>query len=367
MHRTLLPVVLTALTVVLTACEQSSQGLPFEPDPTHISERSIGTSGGLISHPVGISIEFPPGALARAAQISVSVETDLSKFPGSPEGTLIPGTFFRVSPAALSLTKPVSVNVAVRADSLDSEDLLRLGFATERIDARVTTEGVSFDLTSGILHGQLQSLGAMAAIVSDNAVSVVPENPPALRGGGFAPAGVSRPSGAAALPETTTTGAFRARCGHVGEIRRCLGSGTIELWASSEIRDRLSTGMVLLNPDVDGTLEFTDFVNGVPTKAIGTLDVQGTLRVQLGQAITSFEVDDVFVTNGPGGASAVTIDGASIVLHSTSTGQRTIEYEVRSVGTGEQLIVRGQRTVEFDNADGTTTSATLFIDVRLRR
>jgi hypothetical protein len=121
-----------------------------------------------------------------------------------------------------------------------------------------------------------------------------------------------------------------------------------------------------VNPDVDGSLEFTDFVDGVPTKVTGTLDVQGTLRVQLGQSVTSFEIDDVFTTNGPDGSSTLTVEGASITFHQTSGGQRTVEYGLPDADGG-RLIVRGERTVEFGNSDGSTTSATLFIDLTLTR
>ena len=263
--------------------------------------------------------------------------------------------------------QPVAVDVVVLSDSLTRKDLIRLGIATESIDEPITAKGLSFDLTSGIMRGQLSALGAMAAIVADNALSIVAEDPPILGGGNLTPLGVSGASGSAALTQRTTTGAFEIRCGHAGNVRRCFGSGTMVLWASSEIQNRLSTEMLVLNPEATGTLEFTDFVNGVPTKARGSLNVQGTLRVQLGQSITSFEVDDVFETDGPGGESAVTVNGNSITLHSTSKGPRTIRFEIRRSGTGEQLIVRGERIVEFDNDDGTKTTATLFIDLRLRR
>ena len=367
MHRAIPPVAIGVLTALLASCNQESQSLPFETDPEHTTVRSIGPSGGRISHPLGISLEFPPGALGRAAQISVSVGSNLGDFPGTPEGKLIPGTFFRISPAALEVHQPVAVDVEVLSDSITRKDLIRLGIATENIDEPITARGLSFDLTSGIMHGQLNALGAIAAIVADNALSIVAEDPPLLGGGDLTPAGVSGASGSAALRQRTTTGAFAIRCGHAGNVRRCFGSGSMLLWASSEIQSRLSTEMLVLNPEATGSLEFTDFVNGVPTQAIGSLSVQGTLRVQLGQAITSFEVDDVFVTDGPGGASAVTVNGSSITLHSTSKGQRTIGFEISPSGTGEQLIVRGERTVEFDNDDGTKTTATLFIDLRLRR
>jgi len=367
MHRANPLVALSAVTAVLASCIQEDQSLPFETDPNHTTVRSIGPSGGRISHPLGISLEFPPGALERAAQISLSVGGSLGEFPGSPEGTLIPGTFFQISPAALEVHQPVAVDVQVLSDSITSKDLVRLGIATENIDEPITTKGLSFDLTSGIMHGQLTALGAMAVIVADNALPVNTETPPLLGGGDIPPAGVSGASGSGASTNTTTTGAFEIQCGHTGRVRRCFGSGSMEFWASGEIQDRLSSDMLVLNPLAIGSLEFSDFVNGVPTTATGSLSVQGTLRVQLGQAITSFEVDDVFVTNGPGGKSAVTVSGGSITLHQTSKGERTIGFEIRPSGTGEQLIVRGERTVEFDNDDGTKTTATLFIDLRLRR
>lgn len=355
------------LTALLGSCIQESASLPFEASPTDTTVRTIGPSGGRISHPLGLSLEFPQGALERATQISISVGRNLGDFPSSPEGTLIPGTFFYISPAALELFEPVSVDVAVITGEIETRDLVRLGIATESVIEPITTAGQSFDLSSGILHGTLNALGAMAAIVADNALPVAAQAPPSLGGGRFTPVGVSGPSGSAGITQTTTTGAFEIRCGHAGNVRRCFGSGTMAIWASAEIQDRLSAAMVVLNPEATGTLEFTDFVNGVPTKVVGTLNVQGTLRVQLGQAITSFEVDDVFVTSGPDGTSSVTVHGRSLTLHNTSKGERTIEFEIRPSGTGEQLIVRGERSLEFGNDDGTKTTATLFIDLRLRR
>ena len=89
--------------------------------------------------------------------------------------------------------------------------------------------------------------------------------------------------------------------------------------------------------------------------------------MQLGRAITSFEVDDVFVTNGPGGGSSITVNERSITLHETSTGQRTVGFEIRTSGAGEQLILRGERSFEFDNDDRTKTTAALFVDLLLQR
>ena len=358
---------ITLLTAVLASCTQESQSLPFETDPAHTTERSIGPSGGRISHPLGMSLEFPPDALERAARISISIETDLGEFPGSPEGTLIPGTFFQISPPALEVNLPIAMDVAVLSNSIASHDLLRLGIATENVDEPITSAGISFDLTSGIMHGKLSTLGAMAAVVADNALSVVAQTPPSLGGGNFTLVGASAPSGSAALTQAATSVTFVIECGHSGDVPRCFESGTMALWASDEIRDRLSTEIVVLNPAATGTLDFTDFVDGVPTRATGSLSVQGTLRVQLGRVITSFEVDDVFVTNGPGGGSSITVNERSITLHETSTGQHTVGFEIRTSGAGEQLILRGERSFEFDNDDGTKTTAALFVDLRLQR
>jgi hypothetical protein len=366
MHRVAPLETLLALTVVLAACDQNTQRLPFEADLDATTKISIGLAGGLISHPGGISIDFPAGALARAHQISVSVGSNPEDFPGSPEGTLIPGTFFRVAPAALVLKLPVSVDVSLLTDSLNAEDLLRLGFAIESVGSGVVSQGVSIDLTSGILRGTLHGLGAISAIVAADALRVVPETPPVLTGGFFLPGLASRPSGAATPARTDSGTPYAVRCGPAEGLTRCSESGAIVLWASTEIQERLAADMVLVNPDVDGSLEFTDFVDGVPTKVTGTLDVQGTLRVQLGQSVTSFEIDDVFTTNGPDGSSTLTVEGASITFHQTSGGQRTVEYGLPDADGG-RLIVRGERTVEFGNSDGSTTSATLFIDLTLTR
>ncbi len=259
------------------------------------------------------------------------------------------------------------MDVAVLADSIASADLLRLGIATENIDKPITTAGISFDLTSEIMHGQLSALGAMAVIVANNALRVVAQTPPILGGGSFTPVGVSVPSGSGALTKATTSSAFEMRCGHSSDVSSCFESGTMALWASDEIRDRLSAEMVVLNPAATGTLDFTDFVSGLPARATGSLSVEGTLRVQLGRAITSFEVDDVFVTKGPGSASSIMVNERSITMHNTSAGQRTIGFEIRTSGAGQQLLLRAERSFEFNNDDGTKTTATLFVDLRLVR
>jgi len=375
MQRNTLPALGAVLLTALGACDQRSQTLPFDPDPRAVTQRSIGPAGGLVSHPAGISIEFPPGALTRATKITIAPGLRLSDFPGSPEGKIVRGTYFNVYPAELELLKPINVDLAVSAATLDESDRTRLGFATRLAEAGIRTEGVSFDLTSGILRGEVGTLGAIAAVISDNAIVVTPETPRVLFGGTFADAtasGVSGATGVGAPADSlsrsySANGPFQVRCSHTGFVRRCFGSGTMELWASSEIQDRLSGDMVILNTEVTGDLEFTDFANGVPTKAYGRLTVTGTLRVQLGQAITSFTVEDTFVTTGTAGGTSVTVEGSSITLHSTSTGERRVGFQVRPAGTGEELIVRGEKTVEFDNTDGSKTSAALFIDLRLRR
>jgi hypothetical protein len=366
MHRVFPRETLLALTVALAACDQNTQRLPFEADLDATTEIFIGPAGGLISHPRGISIDFPAGALALSHRISVSVGSSPEDFPGSPEGTLIPGTFFRVAPAALVLKLPVSVDVSVLTGSLNAEDLLRLGFAIESVGSSVMSQGVTIDLTSGILRGKLHALGAISAIVAADALRVVPETPPVLRGGFFLPGLASRPSGAATPARTDSGTPYTVRCGPAEGLPRCSASGAIVLWASTEIQERLAADMVLVNPDVAGSLEFTDFVDGVPTKATGTLDVQGTLRVQLGQSVASFEVDDVFTTNGPDGSSTLTVEASSITFHQTSVGQRTVQYELPDADGG-RLLVRAERSVDVDNSDGSTTSATLFIDLTLTR
>ncbi len=347
---------------VAAGCEQLDQRLPFEPDPLFVAQRTVGPEGGLVSHPIGVALEFPRGALSEPATVTITPVVDGSAFPGSPEGTLIRGTYVRVQPALLPLAQPVRVDLAVDPAQLDEDDLTRLALATEDPDGGVVTEGVSFDVSAGILHGRTERLGAIAAILAANVVPVIAQDPPTLGGGTFTEAGAG-----GAPQRNTSTGVFRVRCGHRGLVRRCVDSGTIEVWASAEIRDRLSGDLIFLNPDVTGELEFTDFDSGVPTRVRGTVSATGTLRVRLGQAVTSFTVDDVFSTSGAGGASALTVQGNTLTFHQTTVGARTVEYELRPVGTGQQLVVRGQKSVDFENDDGTTTTATLFLDLRLRR
>ena len=360
------PVVLVLAGVGLSACVQDDQTLPFEAAPPEVAQRTIGPSGGLISHPAGISIRFPSGAVASPVTVTVFAGQSLDEFPGAPEGTLIDGTYFNVSPNNLDLLREAEIDLAIDPDLLDEADLVRVGLASSSDGDGLASAGVNYDLTSGILHARLSKLGAVVAVVSDNAVPVDSRTPPVLGGGtfetNFGPAQNDAPSLVSSAPTT-----FTVECGHSGQIRRCVRSGTIQIWASSEIQERLSGDMVILNPAVAGSLEFTDFVNGFPTRAIGSLSVTGTLRVQLGQAITSYEVNDTYRTNGIGGSSSVSFSGNSFTLGNTTDGARAVEYAIQRSGTGQRLVVRGEETVDLENEDGSTTTGRLFIDLRLRR
>jgi hypothetical protein len=370
--RTLTPQILVlASLAALAGCEQRTQRLPFSPDEDLIVTRVISPDGGLVSHPAGISIRFPRDAVDTATTVTIYVRTRLTDFPASPEGAFLEETYFEVTPIQMAMARPIEVNLAIEPDSLSDEEQVRLGFATEDRDVPITTEGVTFDLTAGILRGKLDILGAMAAVIAKNGVPVARQTPPVLAGGPMSGGASGAPAPAERREDgssaSAAANAFATRCGHTGNVRRCIDSGDIEVWASAEIQNRLDAAMFLMNPNVDGSLEFTDFVNGAPTKAQGRLSVTGTLRVQLGQAITSFTVDDTFVTTGAGGRSDVTVTGNTITIHSTSVGERSIEFEVRPSGTGEQLVVRGEKSVDFENEDGTTVTASLFVDMRLRR
>jgi hypothetical protein len=234
MHRNTLPALCGVLAAALTACDQKSQNLPFDLDPLSVTQQSIGPEGGLLSHPAGISIEFPRGALARTTKVSVTGGLPLSDFPGNPKGEILNGTYFNVTPAQLELRKPISVDIAIAAAALAEGDRARLGFAIGLEEAEIRTEGVSFDITSGILRGSVNSLGAIAAVVSDNVIIVSSDPPPVLAGGTFVDATASGVSSAA----TRLDSGFRSRsagdpflvvCSYTGTAPRCLDSGAVAM------------------------------------------------------------------------------------------------------------------------------------------
>jgi hypothetical protein len=145
----------------------------------------------------------------------------------------------------------------------------------------------------------------------------------------------------------------------------------VQVWASKALLDRLGGTLVILSPRLEADLVFSGLdANGLPTQALGSLSLKGTLRAQLGGGVSSYEVDESFRT-GSGSdvplATGVRFAGNKLILSRTSDGNdRTMEYGLGPIGTGRLLTLRVEEEVEMENDDGSVTKGTVILFARLR-
>lgn len=369
MPRTLHPALAIALALWSAACLQSDQKLPFELDEGASATGSIGPAGGTVSLASGVAVTIPAGALTVATQITLTPRLDAS-FPGDA-GRVIPGTVFDLAPEGLALLQPARVALRIPGQDVSADQQILLGVAQTAAGRSDLLASGSYDATARLLTAELTTLGPVAAVLADDAIPVGGGTPPTLGGGVFSSgaSGVSAPQGSdAPAPVDALTQRFVSVCRP--EARRCFSSGLLQVWASPELLDRLGGNLAILAPRLAADLTFGRIgATGVPAEALGRLSIRGTLRVQLGRGVSSYEIDETFNT----GTSAVPsttsmrIQGNRLVLDRTTDGSnRTMEYELKAVGTGRMLTIRAEEEVELENDDGSTTTGTVIIHVRLR-
>lgn len=366
------------LALVLGACLQSDQRLPFEVEEGTAVSRTVGPAGAVLSLAAGISVVIPPGALTTSTTVTLTPRLDAA-FPGDA-GRVVPGTVFDVAPAGLTLLHPARVTLRLPARALQEGESVRVGVARAAAGrSQVIAEG-SYDATAGLLTASTTTLGPLAAVVADDAIPMGTGTPPTLGGGSFATgAGGVAPAGVGADGEAGPVGphaasaaqAFAATCRP--EARRCFSSGLVQVWASPSLTERLGGELVLLSPRLEADVSFGEVgPDGFPTEAVGRVSMRGTLRARLGQTVTSYDVDESFRT-GPGAASSapvitrVRVSGNRMTLErTTDKDDRVMEYGLMPMGTGRQLTLRVEQEVDLENEDGSTTRGTVILHVRLR-
>ena len=144
----------------------------------------------------------------------------------------------------------------------------------------------------------------------------------------------------------------------------------VRVWISESLRDRLGESLVIVSATLSGELDFTSFDGaGQPISVVGEVTVQGTLKARIGQTVTSYDFDEHRVTGSGGGATVtgVTITGNHMVFERISGGSNTLEFGLTRIATGELLTLRIEEEIELENDDGSETTGTVFMHVRLRR
>lgn len=361
-----------ALSAALSGCQQSDQKLPFEVDPTQLRTVSLNAAGGIVSVPPAFSLEFFSGTLTGSQ--TVTAQQRLAAFP-SDAGIVVPGTAFDVGPAGTALNPdvPARVQISVPPALLQAGQELALTVGLLRPDNSIVTGVTSYDVTNGLLTANVYELGPVAAVISNDAITVGDlVDLPGLDGGAITPAPPA-PAGPALVPTRVDGVQFVAECSP-GE-RSCLTSGIAQLWVDDVVRERLGDDLVLVNTTVEASLEFFSFTSSVPDSAVGYLRIDGDLRARINSVIASRNVgDEVALYTGNGSdaynpdATAVSLSGSSMTFEFTSQDDpETVEFDISGVGTSDLLTIQIEGTIEFANASGPPTVGDIVAQVRLRR
>lgn len=362
----------TALAALLSGCQQSDQKLPFEVDPAQARSIQVSSAGGIVSVPPGFSLEFFSGSLSGSQ--TVTAQQRLAAFP-SDAGIVVPGTAYDVGPAGTPIDSvaPARVRISVPAALLDTGDELALTVALLRTDASIVTDVTSYDLTNGLLTADVYELGPVAAVISNDVITVgdLADVPP-LDGGAITPAPPA-PGSPAGAPTRGDGVVFTADCSP-GE-RSCLTSGIAKLWVDDVVQDRLGDELVLLNTTVEASIEFFSFTAAVPDSAVGYLRIDGDLRARISSVIASREIgDEVALYTGNGAdaydpdATAISISGSSMTFELTSRDDpETVEFDISGVGTSDLLTIQVEGDIDFENVSGPPTQGHIVAQVRLRR
>jgi hypothetical protein len=348
----------------LSACQQVDQRLPFELDEG--GQATIGNSGGLISIPPNFSMQFPSGALATST--TVTAATRLTAFPASA-GVVVSGLMFDVGPNGTQLSAPATVQIAVPTELLQFGEQLSLSVALLTQSGAIEIPSATYDLTSGLLTAQIDELGAVAAVVSADAIPVGDLASIPSLGGGIIPFPAPAPVGPAAAPQFGGV-VYEASCSSFAQ--QCFASGIVELWVDDVVYEHLGADIILLNTVVSGSIEFFDFLGGVPRQVFGVIEVTGDLRTRLNSSVVGRRVgDEVLLYTGPGTSpspTGVSFSGGNMTLAFTSQGSpEVIGYSATNIGTGFQITLRLEGDIEFTDENGNPEFGTIVAHVRLRR
>ena len=75
----------------------------------HLAEQAVGPAGGTVSTSEGVSIEVPPGALAKQVTLTVDARGEVDP----PPGTVTFGDAYELGPEGTTFAQPVKVTFAV--------------------------------------------------------------------------------------------------------------------------------------------------------------------------------------------------------------------------------------------------------------
>ncbi len=362
------------LSLALGACQQVDQELPFELAPGEAVSLQIGAAGGIVSLPPSFSLDIPAGALGASTAVEV-VPMIGEAFPSSA-GVPVPGTAYDLQPEGTQLAVPALVEIAIPDAAIDEDDQVLATVGVRRPDGTVETFDGTYDLSSGIIRAEIDRLGPLSVVVNADAIAVASGVPPALAGGSVPLPPAPSPGGPAPADPQYGGVAFEAVCSADPSSRQCFSSGLIRVWADEVVRRRIGERLFLVSPDVTATLEFLDFVNGIPTSVIGSIAIDGALRSRFNATVDSYTMDEG-VNTGPTTqpqATGLNISGNVMTFGETTnstTGlpeiNEDVVFAITGIGTSEMLVIEVEVEISFPTDGAPDEIGILTAHVRLRR
>lgn len=339
-----LPIALAALAcTALSACDKGQQ-LPFEQNGEPVV-RTVGESGGTVSTPAGASVQLPVGAVASGTQVSL---TPTVAPAATASGTAASANAFVLAPAGLALAKAADVDLTVNR----AENAWLASVVVQTPTGLVETGDAGIDLATGVLRGQIASLGTVQA--------VIPEAGAILRAKPLGTSAVRLPAAPQNAAATAATRSLKGDCGAPG--KRC---GGLSVEVSSNLLTLVDTAAIVY-PRLSGEIT----INGAT--ATGSLVMTAPVRVRLQSRanaatipvrITAAATPQTVVTETAG---RVTLSNVRVTGESASTRSETM-YTLNVDYSGAQAYIRLSHQFETTVANGKREPVTVAAQIPLAR
>jgi hypothetical protein len=332
---------LAAFCTLLAACERGQQ-LPFEQSSDPVT-RTVDGQGATLSTPAGASVAIPAGAVGAGTQVTLTpTVAPATTASGAAAGT----NAFRLEPAGLALARPAGVDLTIhRADNAWLASVV-----VQTPNGIVESGDGGIDLATGVLRGQIASLGTVQA--------VIPEPAAILR---------AQPLGTAAavrLPAlATTTAPTRSLTGDCGAPgKRCAG---LSVEVSQNLLSLVDTAAIVY-PQLTGEIRISG------AAATGALVMYAPVRLRLQSRanaatipvrITAAATAQTVVTETAGHVtlSNVKVTGESGSASASTTCTLTVDY------SGAQAWIRLSHSFDTTVANGNREPVTVSAQIPLVR
>ena len=288
------------LVLILAACEQSNQELPFTVAPDQPVERQVTPQqGGNLTAVAttstgetgGISIVIPPNTIGSqtttvtAAAVSPNTAMQQAIATQNSGGTVVSGSAFALTPEGHGLARPVNVEIqAPNVANLTGNDALRLTAVLYYNGVAETLFTPSIDLNAGMAVTTTNRLGTIALKQSADLITIEAGEPTGTGGVVTAPAieGVS----AAMAPVAFNLACEGQQCNQAIHVRA--GQQFVNRYRGNLGAHNLSvTGQLVLNGD--GVNYGNDSKGGMIQRGAATGQVTASfdLKAKVGKSLSS--------------------------------------------------------------------------------